>query len=184
MRSRVQNKDLVQLNARYHKNCYTKFLRNEKPTNGKRGRPICAEIEEIMRQVFRYIDDNMDDAQFSIDEIRNAMNVELPDNRTIKRKLVDHYGENMLVIDSKGKPTIFCFVSTSRQILQEKWYNNRETDEHTEKIRIVRTAANIVLEDIRSIPFDTQFYPPPVSFLGEIDHQIPDTLKTFIKTNN
>lgn len=135
-----------------------------------------------MEHVFNYIESNLDDSQFSINEIRDAVKVDLPDNKTIQRRIVEHYGENIIMTGTKGKQTIFCFVSTGQKILQEKWYSDRQSDEETERLRVVRAAANIVLEDIRSAVFETSFYPSPSYFLNDVSNDVPNTLKIFIKT--
>ncbi|XP_047990434.1 uncharacterized protein LOC125229597 isoform X2 [Leguminivora glycinivorella] len=134
-----------------------------------------------MERVYEYIDSNMDDAQFTIEELRKVVNVDLPGNRTIKRKLMEHYGENVSVVESKGNQLVFCIMSNAKLTLEEKWYNNKQKDDQMERMRIVCTAANIVLEDIRSPIYETSYYPPPSSFLQKVDDPVPQTLKNFVE---
>lgn len=51
-----------------------------------------------------------------------------------------------------------------------------------ERLRVVEAAALICLEDIRAGTFDTFQYPPPDSFLQDIESPIPETVQKFFET--
>ncbi|GBL56600.1 hypothetical protein AVEN_130445-1, partial [Araneus ventricosus] len=52
----------------------------------------------------------------------------------------------------------------------------KRSSEQEECIRIVKTAASIILEDIRPQVYDTQEHPPPENSLQEIESIIPESL--------
>ena len=76
-----------------------------------------------------------------------------------------------------------CFRDTGNKLLTDAWYeNHRSHDEKEEWLRIVKTAAKIIAEDIRSQMYETDQYPPPENFLSELDSLIPETLNCLVKT--
>ena len=44
-------------------------------------------------------------------------------------------------------------------LITEEWYNQRMNDAEDEAERIVKTAAKLIMEDIRSVRFENEFYP-------------------------
>ncbi|XP_063389678.1 uncharacterized protein LOC134675401 [Cydia fagiglandana] len=173
-RKRIKDKDLVALRARYHMSCYRKFRfprRGRLGPGAKRGRPPSEELQAELQPVYDQIDNNWEDSQFDLSDFNYSVNP-----RTMVIKIENHYGG---VLQSKNN---FVVVPPAREILKEKWHEEKLDDEKSERLRIVRTAANIILEDIRSILFDTKSYPPPSSFLDEVNSVIPETLKTFVET--
>lgn len=57
----------------------------------------------------------------------------------------------------------------------------KKQNEADERLRIVRTAAAIISEDIRSQIYDTDYYPSPENFLDDAEKDVPETLKLFLK---
>lgn len=69
------------------------------------------------------------------------------------------------------------------KILSTHFYTKyRCNNAKNERNRIVKAAANMVLEDIRSMVYDTEHYKSPTCFLDDADLDIPDTLKLFLST--
>lgn len=54
----------------------------------------------------------------------------------------------------------------------------KKTDKQEERLRVVRAAAAIILEDIRSQVYETEKYPPSDEFLKDVDSIIPESLQT------
>jgi hypothetical protein len=46
-------------------------------------------------------------------------------------------------------------------------------------LRVVETAATIIREDIRPIPYDFEYFPPPHQFFKNIETNVPKTLTVF-----
>ncbi|XP_048000447.1 uncharacterized protein LOC125237427 isoform X2 [Leguminivora glycinivorella] len=170
-RKRVKDKDLPALRARYHKLCFIKFLKPRKPVHpgapGRRPTYNTADLEHLTN----HIENNFQDSQFKFSDINSAMS-----RHTFCRKIEELYGS---MVHCRND---FLIVQPAQEILKGKWHEERLQDEKSERLRIVRTAANIILEDCRSTLFDTQTYPSPSEFLDEVNSVIPESLKTFVET--
>lgn len=66
------------------------------------------------------------------------------------------------------------------KILTENWYKNKNRDKKLERLRVVKTAAKIILEDIRSKVYNINQYPAPDCFLENMDSDIPESLKVLL----
>lgn len=75
-----------------------------------------------------------------------------------------------------------CFKNTGYKILSDAWYQQALKNEQEERLRIVKTAAEIIVEDIRSQVYETEQYPPPDKFLEGNEELLPGTLRTFMET--
>jgi len=60
------------------------------------------------------------------------------------------------------------------------WYESKKSDMKEERLRIVETAATIIREDIRSIPYDLEYFPLPNQFLTNVETDVPKTLTVFL----
>lgn len=69
----------------------------------------------------------------------------------------------------------------NHQVLLDSWYQDKKHDEAAERLRIVRTAAAIISEDISTKIYDTDNYPNPEKFLDTAEDDVPETLKIFLK---
>ena len=74
-----------------------------------------------------------------------------------------------------------CFRRLGHNILHDRWYADREVDEEMEKLRIVKTAAAIILEDMRSTAYDVTTYPPSDQFFDNVQTLVPTTLKCLLE---
>lgn len=72
----------------------------------------------------------------------------------LKRKLQSVYGESIVITQQVGRNNVFCFTEKAHEILNEAWYIEKKSDDTEEKMRIVETAARIILADIRSQVYD------------------------------
>ena len=72
----------------------------------------------------------------------------------LKSKLLNHYGTKITITSIQGKQSVVSFRDVAHKILQDKWYTERCHDEAEERIRIVKMAASIILDDIRLTSYD------------------------------
>lgn len=171
--------DLVAAEARYHHDCLPKFVSNISSW-GSVGRPKNEELESSFIDVCNHLE-NADDCQHSLEELLQIMEVKYrPSAIVLKKKLKEKYGEDIIIADTKSKATVVCFRGTGNKILNEAWYSRKEQDEKLERLRIVKTAAAIVREDLTSVALETESYPAAAHFLEESDENIPETLKVFL----
>lgn len=113
--NRICSKDLM--NASYHKNCNINFQNNKNiplcysvSVSQKIGRPQ----NESRNEAFSKLVDLMESEEeriFSIKELVEIMQQECVDsdrieNRYLKKKLIEHFGVNLMVISNEGKPDL------------------------------------------------------------------------------
>ncbi|KAK4883393.1 hypothetical protein RN001_006712 [Aquatica leii] len=129
-----------------------------------------------------------DECQFSIAELEEVMknaarelNCELYSRKQLQNKLVAHFGQKICITELSGKNAIVNFKETFDSVLYEKWYKERNLgNDRKEQMRIVKKAAEIIRQDIRSAVHDCSIYPAADN--GEIFCHIPDTLKALMET--
>jgi len=62
-------------------------------------------------------------------------------------------------VESEGSSNRVCLRNMVDYLVNEKWYNERMNDAEDEAERIIMTAAKLILQDIRSKTYDSEFYP-------------------------
>ena len=67
----------------------------------------------------------------------------------------------MIISSVIGKWNVVTFTNQASSIINDKWYQNRHENIKDEALRIVETAANLIIADIRRAPLDTEHYPNP-----------------------
>ena len=174
--------DLVAAEGRYHRICFAKFMKAK--TERGIGRPENPIAGEAFQKLCEYIDVN-EECQYSLSELLNVMNNYISDpghcytEKHLKRKLIAHYKSDIVITELSGKVNVLSRRETSHKLLTDAWYSDRQSDISEERMRVVRTAAAIIREDIRSSIYDCSIYP----ILTDIDNlaadQIPETLRVF-----
>ncbi|KMQ95976.1 hypothetical protein RF55_3771 [Lasius niger] len=144
---RIQHvSDLVAVDAKY--NACMKNLYNVPSSTGlKRRQRSVSNVNEAMESIYSYFSENSDKCQFSMNELINQIKGDYrPDIRTIKAHLLQKYGDDILLVKTAQKPPIVCFRNTGFKILTNAWYDEKKSDKREKRLRVVRTAAAIVLE--------------------------------------
>lgn len=128
------------------------------------------------------MEESRDECQFNlydlIDEIQGDSRLTV---KTIKARLLVKYGDDIRIVETVNTSPLVCFRDTGFQLLTEAWYNNKQANIREERLRIVKAAATIVLQDIRLQVYDTTTYPPSDRFLENIDNLVPETLAAFVQ---
>lgn len=157
--------DLVAVNAKYHNGCMKQLYSSQVAQKRPRGQRA-VNIEEAMELIYSYLNENSHECQFSLNELLNQIQTDCrPDFRTVKLHLSQKYGEDILFVDAIGQPTVVCFRNTGYKILTNTWYEEKKANKDEERLRVVRAAAAIILEDIRSQVYNTAEYPPSDDFM-------------------
>lgn len=172
--------DLVAAEAQYHHFCQRKLF--HMPSEFKKGYRPSPTVETAMEDIYSFLE-NTEECQFSLDELKSRIKGEYQiDSRTVKSRLLQKFGEDILIVDSSNKTTI-CFKNTGYKILTDNWYNTmKSSNREEERLRVVKAAADIILEDIRSQVYNTTEYPPTDNFLNDVETVIPQTLLTLLTT--
>ncbi|XP_028418322.1 uncharacterized protein LOC114543611 [Dendronephthya gigantea] len=183
--SRVESAiDLVAAEARYHGNCYANFLKL--PSKRKPGRPQDNDLAEAYEKLFSYLSEN-DECQYSVDELLHKLAEYLPQSKdlcsekTLKKKLEEHFGDDVIIASRRGKTPVVCFKDTGFKILNNSWYEQRSQSQEEERLRVVKAAAAIIREDICLKAFDTSVYPTSEAAFDDTSI-VPETLRTFTHT--
>ena len=100
--------------------------------------------------------------------------------KTLRQKLEDYYGDDVIITSQHGKKAVACFRDTGYKILNSSWYTQKSLDPEEERLRVVRTAAAIIRKDIRSMAYQTDEYEPPYSAFDNAMSVVPDSLKVFL----
>lgn len=179
--------DLVAAEGRYHKLCHDNFFKTTK--DNQRGRPSEKLCEEAFSTLCAYINDNMEICQFKLIDLHQQMKGYLPveskdcmwSKTYLKDMLIARYQDRVNAIQV-GKNVILTFKEYAEKILSDQWYNSRQQDEQSERIRIITAAAKIIREDIRSQVFEMNTYPSNSEFEDGGQDSLPATLKIFLRT--
>lgn len=173
--------DLVVVNAKYHKDCYASTMIKEKDNESSKGRPQDENVANAMDIIYWYIE-NYDDCQFTLQEFKGLLDDYILDDKTIKSKLIERYGRDNIVWSSKsGSPTIICFRSIEHEVLSKSWYESKLQNEKEERLRILKAAASIIRQDIRSQVCQNDYYPPSDNMFEHVNDFIPASLDFFTK---
>lgn len=177
--------DLVAADARYHKLCHKKLysipfaVREKKYLEPKN-------VADCMEHIYSYLHDNREECQFSVNELIDQINGEYkPDIRTVKTHLLSHFGDKITFAEigrGRSHQVVMCFTGVGRKILYDNWYNERKRNPEEERMRVVSSATEIMLQDIRSKAYDTTAYPPSDDFLQETESVVPKSLQLLIET--
>lgn len=170
--------DLVAEVAQYHRPCYARFCLPTRSSGATLGRPEDAEIADGMARVYKYLQENEDKCQFSLRELSSLLD-NPPSDATLKRKLIEHYGDDLVITSLVGRTPIVSF--RTHHVLLDSWYKNKYSNEAEERMRIVEAAYGIIAEDIQSQIYDTDYYPDPDNFLETSEENVPPTLRLFLR---
>ena len=173
--------DLVAAEARYHGTCYANFLKL--PSKRKPGRAQNYDLAEAYEKLFSYLSEN-DECQYSVDELLHKVAEYLPQStqlcseKTLKKKLEEHFGDNVIIASRRGKTPVVCFKDTGFKILNKAWYEQRLLSPAEERLPILKTAAATIREDICLKAFDNTVYTTSETAFDDISI-VPKTLRTF-----
>ncbi|KAJ8884191.1 hypothetical protein PR048_016048 [Dryococelus australis] len=130
------------------------------------------DILKGMEKIYSYMEGN-DDCQFSMNEFMAAVT---------ENQLNENYGDSVLFKPGSNQFNIpiICSRYVGHKLLNDAWYNKREKNDNNERMKIVRSAADIIRQDIQSHIYDSHMYPPSDDFVKNVDC-LPPTLLTFLQ---
>ena len=166
------SRDLMASNSVYHQSCSTKFRLgrdpdedcNEPPAkkrNTVSGRNLDIKREDALLQAVNYLKEN-DEEQLTIQDLVLKMG-QLCENpfslKHMKRRLLDYFGERVIITEMKGKPNIITLRSTASNILQKFYSLPKPEDTEQQKLRVIETAAKLIHTDIKTVDTRKDIYP-------------------------
>lgn len=173
--------DLRSVHAKYHSTCYKDLFKGEHSEKVQVEEEQKSSIDEVMEQIFAYME-RANDNLFSLGDLKSMVSLEnLPDDKTIKKRLIERYGHELVVSSRAGKSTFFCFVQHHYTILENEWQNQRLKNESDEENRILQMAGKIIRKNIQSEEYSTELYPPSQQFFANVSDCIPKNLKFLLE---
>ena len=101
----------------------------------------------------------------------------------MKSSLLNHFGSDIIITEIKGKRNIVTFKRTCDTILHDFYNAPKDQDPIVEKMRIIKTAAKLIKNDIKFLPPTGNTYPSKSEMSDETKclQFIPDTLKSLLQ---
>ena len=154
--------DLVAAEARYHQNCYTRFVRNDALSPKSVGRPIDSTKERNFDSLCNWFESECE--LYTLHELWKKLAEitsfdDVYDAKTIKFKLIERYGDNIYFGTVAGSPNVVTLRDTADYIVNETLFENRRVEAGDKAERIIATAARLVLGNIRAAEFEYSNYP-------------------------
>ena len=203
IRARLMNvHDLPAADAIYHQTCNVNFRTNrqlpqvyeadELPVMKKRkiGRPQNEEKNQAFVKVTKFLEEN-DDEQITVGDLVEKMKEYLNDTESeaygrshMKTKLLEYFGDKIIITDINGKPNVVTFKTTATAILQEFHAHEDVLDIKEEQENIIKTAAKLIKNDLKSIPTSSDSYPTITTDAESHARYLPASLSTFLSVLN
>lgn len=203
VRGRLESvNDLVAADAVYHNPCSVSFRTNRtipqaftpdkkqkskvgrpKKEKGKAGRPSTTSAHFL--QIVDYLMEN-EDEQLTISDLVAKMTQICGENAYsptyMKKMLLNHFKEDIIVSDMTGKCDVITLRRTAKSILRE-FYTTPRNNSDAEKQAVIEAAAQLIKNDIKSIPASKEYYPATSDIMSpekNLEH-VTDSLRTFLK---
>jgi hypothetical protein len=158
------------------------------PDAKRRGRQKDTFQEEAFLQVLSDLEQT-DEEQTTINDLLDNMKTYLGDSDSMpygfthmKKKIKDHYDDNILITEINGKSNVVTFTTTASKILYDFHQKSDKNDSIGEKMRLIEAAANLIKADIKSIIQSKDNYPTPGEMSADkaIDF-VPDSLCSLLR---
>lgn len=153
-------------------------------TERQAGKCESEETCAVMNHIYVFLTQHREECQFSMEEILVDYKGEKPTQKWILRKMKEKYKDDIIITCLQNRSPIISFKDIGHKILYDKWYENREQNSENERLRLVKAAAEIIVEDIRSQIYCTDEYPSPMQFFNNAETDIPQTLLETITLKN
>ena len=150
------------------------------------GRPKSQVCQESFESVCEWLESEAE--VFTLGEIHEKM-VELAGTNDVytqkwlKTQLEEKYKSCIFITSQNGKENVVCFRNMASYILTDTWYAARKEVAEEEAERIVRTAAKIILDEIRSSKFTCETYPinEDIESIQQGKEWLPNYLRMFME---
>lgn len=180
---RLENIDsLVAHRAIYHVKCFSEIRLPVTAQDDKRN--VTGRIDEAMSHIYEYID-NHEHTQFSMIELIQSLpdNVHKPGDSTIRRRLQEHYGKDLVLLGNKKSGTIICVSSKGLfDALNESWLRQQGVDDDVADLDLLKRAAELLVKEVRSQNPTAEFYPQGTTMLDNLYEKLPPKIQFFLNS--
>ena len=161
--------------------------------------------EDAFIEVIQYFEDNQNEQVTLTDLVEKMKEItgdEAYSTVYMKKKLLTHFGDSVIISEFNGKANVVTFKSAAHSISEfngkanvvtfksaahsilHSFYNRQKKgDCESEKFEIIKTAAKLILSDIKNIEANKTFYPSSDEIMS-IDSNpncVPGSLYDFLK---
>ena len=101
----------------------------------------------------------------------------------MKKKILDHFGGSVITTELDGKQNVVTFKDKVDAILPSFYQRNNKQDTESEKSAVFKTAASLIMSDIKAISCTKEEYPNPekLKSINTNSDFIQDSLQYFLK---
>lgn len=125
--------------------------------------------------------ENSDDCQFTFSELKATLQEYIPDDKTIKYRLEEHYGNDVIISTKSTSQTLVCLRRSHYDILSEMYKQSAVAgNQEEQKLNALKVAADIIRSDIRSMRNYSEQYPASDKMFDNLDAYIPESLQIFL----
>lgn len=180
--SRIENvPDLTGVNARYHRKCSMRAYRTI-PKQISSGCNASHDVDDAMKDIYEYINENTDECQFTVRELANQIKGDYkPDLKTIKARLKQKYGAQIVIHESERMESVLCFPDLQYQLFLNESSRSKDLNEEDELVSSMRRAARTLRNCIRSAFYEQDSYPPTDNFMVDVFTVVPAPLQAFLE---
>ena len=101
----------------------------------------------------------------------------------MKKRVMEHFGDDVIITEINGRPNVVTFRSTAASILHKLYELPKQQDAESEKLLIIETAANLIKNYIKMMDTSRDIYPSPED-VGSVEKNlefIPIPLRLFLR---
>ncbi|XP_052771710.1 uncharacterized protein LOC128211218 [Mya arenaria] len=152
----------------------------------KRRRPSSISADRAFQMVLQHFESN-DTEQLTINDLVVQMELLCGEDayRSVymKKKILDYFGGSVIITELNGKANVVTYKSEAHSILHNFYKRREHGDSESEKNAIIKTAAKLIMNDIRSMEFDKTEYPSSAHIMSIDGNRkfVPDSLQVFLK---
>ena len=102
----------------------------------------------------------------------------------MREKLLEHFGQRIVICSLNGKPDVVTFLAKASTILHDFYGESKNEDPEAEKLRMIETVAKLIKNYIKQEKIDQSCYPLAAN-LSNVDEAVaflPESLRIFLKT--
>ena len=198
VRGRIESvNDLPAADAIYHRTCYMNFTTKKSvpisqagpaKKKAKLGRKKDLTTDKVFEELTILLENNYD-TQITLYDLISKMEERLQNSSSaaysrmyMTKRLKEHFGENIVFTNLPGKKTVITFRKKASSIIHDFYKAQRCEDSEIEKLRLIRTAAELIKADAKMISSDLTQYPDldDICIDKGLDF-LPDSLKAFLQ---
>ncbi|KYN28693.1 hypothetical protein ALC57_01883 [Trachymyrmex cornetzi] len=120
-------------------------------------------------------------ANLLFSELKATLQEHIPNDKTIKYRLEEHYGNDVIISTKSTSQTLVCLRRSHYDILSEMYKQSAVAgNQEEQKLNALKVTADIIRSDIRSMTNYSEQYPASDKMFDNLDAYIPE-LKIFLE---